>query len=163
MSDLDKKDKNELVLAKEWMDEAKKCTLETLPAFIEKMSKFDHGYGTICRAIAAAGVAAMHAVDRSPNGGVTGFQAGCIMWDVIAGWGTFDDGPKKMVQFGHMLYPQYEDHFEKTISQETWDWMQAEAKKKLDESNGMTSGTVVCHWKDISDGKVPFGYMIKDD
>ena len=158
--ELEDKDKDELILAKEWMDEAKACTPESLSAFLKKLSDHDHGYGTICRAIAAAGVAAMHSIDRSPNGGITGFQAGCVIWDVISGWGSFEDGPKKMVQYAKMLYPQYQSSFDKTISEETWNWLQEEAKKKIGQ---IAHVDVLSHWQSIVDGVVPFGYTVVQD
>ena len=41
---------------KAWMVEAKAMTMENLPGFLEKLRSYDHDYGTICHAIAAAGI-----------------------------------------------------------------------------------------------------------
>ena len=60
-----------------------------------------------------------------------------------------------------MLYPQYEYKFDKTISPETWSALQNEASRKLQESSGFVHPDVVKHWKNIVDGKVPFGYKVK--
>jgi hypothetical protein len=38
-----------------------------------------------------------------------------------------------MVSYANMLYPQYEGSFDKTITPETWKWLQAEASKNLIE------------------------------
>ena len=152
--------KDELTLAKEWIAEAKTCTPESLPAFLKKMADYNHDYSTINRAIAAVGIAAMHAVDRSPNGGITGFQAGYIMWDLIDGWGSFGEGPKEMVRYHHMLYPQYQDHLDNTISTETWEWLQAQAKEKT--TQGAANENVIAHWQSIVDGEIPFGYRLED-
>jgi hypothetical protein len=151
---------DELKLRDEWMTEAKNQTLETLPAFLEKLSKHQHDYGTICRAIAAAGIAAMWALEKSPAGGITGFQAGCIIWDVIDAWGAFSSGPKRMVTYDELLYPQYKDKF-KTISKDTWEWVQAEARKNL-EKNGPAHERVQEHWRSIVNGSVPFGLVVGD-
>lgn len=77
----------EMKIQNEWYKEAKKQTVETLPEFVRHLTEdYSHDYGTICHAVAAAGIAAMYAVDNSPTGGITGFQAGCIMWKVIREW-----------------------------------------------------------------------------
>lgn len=70
----------ELGLHKEWYEEAKKQTLNTLPAFVSNLvENYSHDYGTICHAITAAALGAANAVEESPEGGITGFQANCIM------------------------------------------------------------------------------------
>ena len=148
---------------KAWYDEARKQTLETLPAFLEKLSKdYDHDYGTICHAIAAAGIGAMWAVEQSPSGGITGFQAGAIIWEVIRHWGVFDKGPLRMIEYQNMLYPQYADKFEKTIRKHVWEFLQKEAQEKLNE-NGALHPDVKSHLESIVSGIVPFGYTVEED
>ena len=71
---------------KEWYKEAGKVrTPEDLVTFIEHLlHDYNHDYGTICHAVAAAGVAACWTVDRDPRqGGITGFQASMITWLLI--------------------------------------------------------------------------------
>lgn len=84
--DIDHDEHNELALRTQWIAEARKQTLETLPAFLQKLADYPHTYGTICRAIAAGAIGAARALDQSAHGGITGFQAGAIMWDFCAGW-----------------------------------------------------------------------------
>lgn len=56
-----------------WYEEAKQHTTKTLPVFIQHLTEdYRHDYGTICHAVAAAALAAAHAVDHAPCGGVTG-------------------------------------------------------------------------------------------
>lgn len=144
-----------------WMEEAKKQTMETMPAFLRKLTEdYEHDYGTICHAIAAAAIGAAWAVERSPQGGITGFQAGCIMWEIIKGWGVFGTGPMRMIEFENMLYPQYREKF-RTITSSTWAWLQDQAREKL-KSDGGTEG-VRRHWGTIAAGEVPFGYQVLDD
>lgn len=150
----------EIELRDTWMAEAKDQTIETLPAFIEKLTQYPHDYGTVCRAMAAVGVAAMRAFNKSPAGGITGFQAWCVMWDVIEGLETCDAGPKQLVSYSKMLYPQYADRFEKRISPDTWGWLQKEAAEKIEEDAGTASELVVAHWRSIVAGTVPFGYAV---
>lgn len=144
-----------------WFAEADKMKAADLPNFIAKLvHDYDHDYGTICHAITAAGIAAMHAVNHSDQGGITGFQAGAIFWEFTRRWGYLGEGPKKMVLFSNLLYPQYESSFEKTISKETWTWLQAEAKKNLNETKH-ASASVISHWQSIVDGNLPFGFKLE--
>lgn len=67
-----------------------------------------------------------------------------------------------------MLYPQYEYKFTgRTISSDTWAALQKSAKENLEEDekneNYRAHPRVIAHWKSIADGKVPFGYTVKDD
>jgi len=160
-----KLEENEIKLKEEWQAEAKKQTLETLPAFLKKLCDFDHGYGTIPRALAAGAVGAAHALNSAPGakGGVTGFQAGCVMWDFIDNWGSSGRGPRRLVAYDDMLYPQYADKFKKTISKSIWDYLQEEAKKNLSGERFNAHENVKAHWESIVDGQVPFGYRVEED
>ena len=139
-------------------------TLDTLPAFMADALNREHDYGTICVALGACAVAAAKAADRSPNGGITGFQAGAVFWEFVKGWGVFGKGPKRMVTYADMLYPQYADKFQKTISAETWAWLRENADKKLAEGPDGMHPAVYAHMESIVAGTVPFGYtVIADD
>jgi len=72
----------------EWYKEARNIrNIKQLKKFIKKMKSYNHDYGTICHAMTAAALAAMWVVDRDPIcGGITGFQAGCIMWEFMRRW-----------------------------------------------------------------------------
>jgi hypothetical protein len=153
---------DELKLRDEWTTEARAMTLEKLPAFIEKLTTHKHDYGTICRAIAAAGVAAAYAVERSPSGGITGFQAGCVLWDLILGWDSSYEGkPIRLVNYEDMLYPQYADKF-RSISGETWAHLQKRATELLAKNkDGIVAERVKAHWESVVAGEVPFGYRVE--
>jgi hypothetical protein len=150
----------------QWYADAKHQTLDTLPAFLDNLANnYIHDYGTICHAMAAAALGATEAIDKSPSGGITGFQAGAVMWEFIRQWKQVD-GPMRLVNFDSMLYPQYQGDFEKTMSQETLDWLKKQAEKLIQENNTSSnnlkaSSTVVEHWKFIASGGIPFGYTIK--
>lgn len=147
----------------DWYIEAGEQTLKTLPKFLDKLAnKYGHDYGTICHAIAAAAIGGAWAVERSPSGGITGFQASCVMWEFIRRWNY--SGNKcglKITDYDNLLYPQYEQYFEKTIDSETWQVIQEEAAKKIKEGRGNESVTE--HWKSIIAGQLPFGFVIKND
>lgn len=160
----EEKGHDELALKKEWMAEARGMTLEKLPDFLKKLTEFDHDYGTICRAIAAGAIGTAHAMNKAPGGGITGFQAGCVMWDLITGWmSEYDGKPVRLVNYENMLYPQYQDKFEKLISIDTWEWLQSEAKKRLESSGEHMHERVLAHLDSIAAGNLPFGYGVKHD
>jgi hypothetical protein len=143
--------------------ESETVTLETLPAFMKLALDRQQDYGTICVAIGACAVAAARAADRSKFGGITGFQAGAVFWEFVRGWGSFGEGPKRMVNYANLLYPQHRDDFT-TISSDTWEWVKEEAAKKIAEfGNKGAAVQVADHWKMIVESdRPPFGLVVKD-
>lgn len=152
----------------EWFEEAKKQTLDTLPAFIDHvMNDYAHSYGTVCHAVSACALAAAWAANRAKGacGGITGFQAGFVMWDFIKQWSyPNNECGLKIVDFDNMLYPQYDDKFDRIISKSTWEALQAAAKKHLtSDKTPWTNPDVLAHWESIAAGNVPFGYQVAAD
>ena len=151
-------------IQKEWYEEAraKEMTMETLPAFLKKLTtEYDHDYGTICHAIAAGGIATMWAMNRSAQGGITGFQAGCIMWEFLHHWHHVE-GPARLLQYDDMLFPQNADKFEKTITPRTAKRIKELAEKKLKGQDG-AHPNVLAHWHKVAAGEIPFGYVVKEN
>ena len=155
---------------KEWFEEAKKQTLESLPAFISHvMNDYEHDYGTVCHAVAACAYAGACAANNSEGGGITGFQAVCVMWDFIMHWAKPENKTAlRLLDFDDMLYPYHAARLEKTIPRSVWVSLQNEAVTKLGAAAELADGHEVCgavveHWKSIAGGKVPFGYTIKED
>ena len=161
---------------KTWPEEARAVkTVKEFVAFHDKlMNGYNHDYGTICHAVSALSLAgACLANSDRVNGGITGFQASCIMWSWLEGWGT---GPKnigRMLDFEHMLYPNYERKFTQ-ISAANFKFLQDKAKEGLVKDDGYTedskgtygeplklSPRIRQHWQSIVDGKVPFGWMVE--
>lgn len=150
----------------EWYREAGKMTMDKLPEFLKHlMEDYVHDYGTICHAHAAGAIATMWAMNREPQGGITGFQAGAIMWEVVRNWSYTDNKTGlKMVNFDNMLFPQYEESFEKKISMEVWENLKKEAALKIQENlkdSLKASPKVVAHWESIVAGEIPFGYKVE--
>lgn len=151
----------EMGIHKKWYEEAKEIKVEELEAFVKRLSTgYQHDYGTICHAVAASAVAAASAVNSSEQGGITGFQAGVIMWEFIKHWMHYEQQPMRLVQYKDLLYPQHEYRFT-GITKDTWEWLQEEAKKNLEEDHG--ADVVRAHWQSIVDGKVPFGLDVYED
>lgn len=159
----------EMHIEKEWLEQAKKQTLETLPDFMNHiMNDYIHDYGTICHAVSACAIAAAWAADSTENGGITGFQAGFVMWNFVKQWSySSNKCGLAIIDYDKMLFPQYKDEFTKnTISLETWEALQERAKELLAEKeNGIipVSDCVYKHWKQIANGVVPFGYTVKEE
>ena len=149
---------------KEWFEQARKMTIAELPAFIEKMIHgYNHDYGTMVHAVSACAIAAAWATCGDESVGLTGFQAGFVMWDFIKNWTVTDNKTGlKLVNYDDMLYPQYEHKFSKTINKYTWEKLQEEAKNNL-KNSPEACWEVQQHWKSIVYGKVPFGYEVKDE
>lgn len=152
---------------KQFMERAKKIKNSAeLKDFVDELTtKYSHDYGTICHAIAAAAIGAAHAVERSPQGGITGFQAGAVMWEMIRGWGIWNNGPLQVVQWGNLLYPQYDGNFPRTIDKDIFAQVRDQARAMLTEKAGKKDWAVpdvMIRVAEIAEGIVPAGIRIKD-
>lgn len=154
----------EMGLQEEWYERAKSMRPEDFPEFFREMTEdYIHDYGTVCHAMAAVGLAAMFAFNNSEGacGGITGFQAGCVMWEVIR-YMNYENNKcgLRLLDMDDLLYPQYEHKFT-AISKDTWDAVKKEAQNRLLEREN-AHPDVVAHWESIVNGKVPFGLGIED-
>lgn len=164
LPELDEESEEFQKLREEWFAKAAEQTLETLPEFINNlMLNYIHDYGTIVHAMMAAMMGTFRACDESPNGGLTGMQVAFLVSGLIRKLGLPNNQCGfRVLDYDGMLYPQYADKFQK-IEQRTWDRLQAEAKKLLEEEDGAHE-VVRQHWQSIVDGVVPFGYsVVKED
>lgn len=157
----------------EWFKQAKEQTLETLPDFVNHvMNDYLHDYGTVVHAISACAIAAANAANREEGacGGITGFQAGFVMWDFIKQWSyTNNKTGMRILDFDNLLYPQYENRFEKVITSDVWEAVQKQAKVEIEqasvsvEERGYSvSPDVLAHWQSIVEGNIPFGFTVKE-
>lgn len=133
-----------------------------LSDLVRQIISYNHDYGTIVYGCMAAMKAAFNAVNRSPQGGISGFQAGAIGWECVREFMSIEP-PSRILDFNNLLYPQYADKFEKTISADAWKDLQAKAKKNLDDKDEHVSPRVIAHWEKIVAGEIPFGFQIKED
>jgi hypothetical protein len=157
-------EKHNADILKNWFEEANNVkNTDELSLFISKLlNEYTHDYGTIVHACSAAMLAALSCINKDENqGGITGFQASYIVWQLIPKLTltNFDLGGK-IVAYTDMLFPQYQEKFEKIISKKTFEALQTEAKKRLLEKD--MRETVVTHMQKIADGIVPFGYEVKE-
>ena len=124
-------------LQDEWYKRAYSMKPDNFPEFFRELTEdYEHDYGTVCHAMAAIGLAAMWAFNKSEGarGGITGFQAGCVMWQVILHM-NYENNKcgLKLLDMDNLLYPQYEYKF-RTIDEKTWRALQKEVRKKISES-----------------------------
>ena len=105
-------------------------TKEDLDNLLNEITTKDQDCDSIIRGCWAAMLGTFNYINRSPVGGITGFQAGFIGWSAIMEFmGIKKDSPVRIVQYNNMLYPQYHEEFDKTISKTTWKYLQEEAQK----------------------------------
>lgn len=136
-------------------------TMRDVVAFYDELANdYEHDYGTICHAMAALGIAAMRALNNSEQGGITGFQAGCVMWEFIKHF-MHMEGPMRLIEYKDILYPQFDDKFDKKLSKEMLEWLQEKAKKAMD-GNVMMSIAVAQRHHDIIAGKLPEGWSLEE-
>jgi hypothetical protein len=149
----------EMGVHKAWYDVRPK-TPDELAEFVRGILAYRHDYGTICHAAAAAALAACWTVNADPTqGGITGFQAGAIMWEFIQRWQHLD-GPARLLRLDDMIYPHHIDKFT-SIPSSVFERLQKRAAEKLREHPDAHPENF-SHWKRIVDGMVPFGYRIVD-
>jgi hypothetical protein len=155
----------EMGLEKEWYAEANKIKLKDLEEFITKLIKqYNHDYGTIVKAMCAGMMATMSAMNKDEEqGGITGFQASCLMWELMKHFNLRNNKCGcRLLNYDRMLYPQYHSEFQRIISEDVWLKLKEEAKKNIKERVEICHPDVLKHWKDIVNGIVPFGYYVRD-
>lgn len=136
-------------------------SMEDFQAFFKDAMELEHDYGSICVAIGMVAKAAATMADRHENGGITGFQAGAVMWEFMRTWnGVGKDGPVGLTKYENLMYPQYEKYFQATINKATWDWAKEEAKKRLEKDTNGAAPAIIEHWKKMAEGIIPFGLTI---
>lgn len=148
-------------------DKAREQTVDTIADFIrDTMDGRNQTYSSVVTSITACAIAAAAAADKMPQGGITGFQAGYVMWQFIREWNHTDNKTgMRLVDYDNMLYPQYADQFDKVISPRIMENLQTEIKKRMEENkkNGYSlHQSIQSHWESILDGKAPFGYTVKE-
>lgn len=148
---------------KEWYRAARKQTSDTIGDFVKEVMSAPLDYGTVCSAVAACALAAANAANNEPNGGITGFQAGFVMWGFVREW-LFPNNKTalKIVDYDDLLYPQYEYKFKPVISKSTWEAVQQEAAKRLSETE-YAHPAVKAHWQSIVNGVIPFGMELEQE
>lgn len=148
----------------EWRNRAKECNSmeEFQQLYHDIFEECEHDYGTICHAITAMCRAALHMCNRSPQGGITFYQANAIMWMFICDeFMPNNELGLRLIDWDDLLYPQYEDHFKLQIPRNTFDKLRKTAEHFL-ETNEQAHLDVKKHWERIVAGEVPFGLTVEE-
>lgn len=156
-------ERNEFDVQKELVEKRKDIhSIEELAAYLKDIEdNYNCGYGVAPRAIAQGALAV--AWYLAGKMGITGFQAGFVMWDFVRDWAyRYNDCGLKLVDYDEMLYPQYDHKFEKTIRPHVWEALKKKAKQNLEGAPG-AHPNVIAHWESIVRGEVPFGYSVTND
>lgn len=137
---------------------------EKLCEFLKLCETYDDDYGGVAVATGQAALAVMEYFAHIF--GLTSFQASFVNFEILRGW-TYSDNKTslKIVNYDYMLYPQYAYKFDKTVTPSTWEAIQKEARKFLDERGSFghkVHPSVISHWQSIVDGIVPFGYTVNE-
>lgn len=105
---------------------------EKLCEFLKLCETYDDNYSGVTVATGQAALAVMEYFAHIF--GLTSFQASFVNVEILRGW-TYSDSKTslKIVNYDDMLYPQYAYRFDKTITPSTWEVIQKEARKSLDE------------------------------
>lgn len=147
---------------------------DELAEFINFISNYPLDYGTAVYAQCAAMLAAQHVMNEGEQGGITGFQAGFIGWEMVKKFMSVGDCGLSIRDWENMLYPQFEERFEKTIPRNIFEGLQKKAKERIEKADAATQEEkdnfgfglhpeVRRHMESIANGVVPFGYVIKED
>ena len=130
----------------------------------EVIKSKDLDYGKIVYAICGCMIATCNYINRSEVGGITGFQAGFIGWEMIKEYTiTFNNQfGMKILNYGDLLYPQNEELFEKALDKDTWEALRKKAYENMKDSPD-AHPRVFNHWKSIFQGEVPFGFVIREN
>lgn len=159
---------NEQAVKKEL--ETKRKNIESFYDLVDFLNdvkeNYGYGYGEMARAIAQAGLATMNYF--ALEFGITGFQASCLIWDVIKDW-SFSDNKcgLRIINYDDMLYPQYKYYFEKIIPESTFKRIQNEALQNIAvmgiNRDKAKNDNLYSHWFSIADGNPPFEYKIRNN
>lgn len=149
---------------KEWYKRAGGVrTPEELLCFVSEMrDMYKHDYGTIVHSMAAAMVAAMSCLKAGPQGGITGFQAGALQWELVRQLGMTNlDHGAKVLSYADVLYPQYTQKFVQHIMDQDWHTGIKESAGKLLSQNEQAHPDVRTHWQKIAGGWLPDGFVVE--
>lgn len=125
--------------------------------YIDSLVNRPHDYGTCVYAMSMAAVAAFQYVGGQL--GVTGFQASCADLEIIRRTRHLEMFTIR--NYEDLLYPQYAEKFDKTITSETWEALRKKATSLI-ENGGRVHPDVAAHWQSIADGQLPFGFIVKE-
>ena len=157
-------------IVESWYERADKFGEDdSVDKFVEELlSKYSFDYGTLVHATTAVAMAALSKMIR--KFGLTGFQHGCILHQMIRR--EFGLGRKighRVQDIDNILYPQYVERFTAfRISSDVAELIKKVAQEMIDSDKNEPSGLHACshvidHWKRLTTGWLPPGVVVKED
>ena len=141
-----------------WEDRAKLST-ETFEEFFSYLQSFKHDYGTTVWAASMVMRKAFYLWNRSEEGGITGFQASCLAWDMMDFFGMKDPVGMRLMGYSELCFPEREGHFCE-IPYEIWEMVRKFADEQIKDHGDSMLASHRSHMIDVRDGKVPFGLRV---
>ena len=150
---------------RKWLEKAKHVSREELPSFIDEIMEKGDGYSDLIYAVSSCCIATMSVCGK----GMTGYQASwvpLIFLQNVNGVGT--KVGFKVVDYDNMMYPQYEDYFNVTLSRDMMEALQEEAVERLGEyadrpnDDKMIAPSVLKHWIKLASGTPPYGLNVEE-
>lgn len=136
---------------------------QALDIFIEDVvEKYNNDYGGVCYAIGNAAYAtAMYLAHKC---GITGFQAGEVMWEFIRQWDfRNNECGLRIINYDDLCYPQYLYKFEgMKIPQEVWDRVIKKCQNLM-KNEEHACNKVKQHWSAIANGFIPRELIIEKE
>lgn len=148
----------------EWSEAAQSITLEQLPEFLRHLrDDYEHDAKSIVLATCIGMVAAGNMVRTETDTEQSSAQIFWTLADLIEP----PRGPRKLIDFGDMLYPTSVNAFTKTIPSPVVNWLQGRARIFIADVKAKkiaASPETITHWRNIIAGIMPFGYRaIKEE
>ena len=134
-------------------------SMRELNAITKALASRKHTYGTCVHAIALAAEAAYNFISHKL--GVTGFQASCADIQILSRSRSMKHGCR-IIDYGALLYPQYNDEFRINLSAEQFAHIRKAARAKLDDK-GSAHPDVAAHWAYVAYGGHPFGLDVEEE
>lgn len=141
-------------------------TKKDLDDLLAAITEHKQDYDTIIASCVAAMSAVRRVVSKQTNYGLSGHQAVGIGWEMLREF-MFVTGPARVIEYNHLLNPDNEAYFEKTITSEVWDHLRKTAKANIEappvEGFPPPSQALVSHWRSVAAGNLPFGFVVRDE
>ena len=107
-----------------------------LSNFLKALQESPHTYGTIVDAVVEGMLATFRMLDQSKSGGITGFQASCILSSFINKFYTHGK-PFVLVDLSSLVFSKKSltDILDNELTLESRNWFKKEAQRLLDSQN----------------------------
>jgi len=118
-------------LYEEWKAKANAVqNLEDFSVFFKELTEQSQSYDSAVWASSLLSLAAFKAFNRSPQGGISGFQLGFVAGGYLREL-MHIDGPVSLLKVEDLLFPHKADKYIARLDKESHTWLREQAKKNL--------------------------------